>query len=70
MQRQLNQLQASAAEQSKIAFNLRNHLSQTFFHLTQPLIHFVITQRPTHDPLNVWTKMCTSLLKMPLYGVA
>ena len=43
MQRQQNQLQASAAEPSPLAFNLSNHLSQTIFYLTQPLIHFIIT---------------------------
>jgi hypothetical protein len=33
MQRQQNQLQAPAAELSKIAFNLPNHLSQFLLHL-------------------------------------
>jgi len=33
MQRQLNQLLASAAEPLKLAFNLPNHLSQTFLYL-------------------------------------
>ncbi len=66
MQRRLKQLQASAAEPSKIAFNLPKHLIQ----LLQPLIQFrsIIVQRPTHDPLNVWPAMCTSLLKVPLYA--
>jgi hypothetical protein len=69
MQRQLNQLQASAAEPSKIAFNLSNHLSQSLLHLLQSLIHFIIAQRPANDPLNVWPAMCASLLEVPLYEV-
>jgi hypothetical protein len=70
MQRQLNQLQVSAAEQSKLTLNLSNYLSQTFLYLLQSLIHFIIAQRPANDPLNVWPAMCASLLEVPLYGVA
>ena len=33
MQRQQNQLQASAAEPSQFAFNLCKHLSQSLLHL-------------------------------------
>ncbi len=35
-------------------------------YLTQPLIHFIITQRPAHDALNVWTTKAVNAVERVL----